>query len=129
MARKPSAHAELDELRQAAARSAGARLEAEVGVAGAQAALGRLENELGEAYYRDQSSEAAKPRKSRSDLEAAVEDTELRLAAARRRDEGARAAVDAFQTERARDVLAESAPVGERLARELTETLERAVSL
>jgi DNA repair exonuclease SbcCD ATPase subunit len=128
MPRKPTtAHAELERLHREAADQMTQRRHAEDDVARVEAQVQRLAHAIETAY--DDEKPAAKLRQDLKAAEEELEDRRHRLNARTRRAERAVAAVAAFQTEHARDLLAEREPEATALAGQLQEALERVVSL
>jgi hypothetical protein len=120
--RKQSAHAKLDQLRQATAAERVKQREL-----GAQKDLAKVKVEsagasLTEAYAAEDGRLVAKCRKDLEAAKAEVLDLEHRVAAAWLRVERAQAEADTFQAEHARELLEER----EAEARELAEQLTRA---
>jgi hypothetical protein len=127
--RKQSAHATLDQLRQAAAGERVKQRELEVQRDAAKAKVNSAGGAITEAYAAQDDRLAAKLRKDLQAAEADVLDFQHRLAAAGLRAGRAQAEADTFQAEHARELLDEREPAARAVAEQLTRTGLEAVRL
>jgi hypothetical protein len=126
---RKSAHAELDRLRQDAAREAAGVREAEAALHRAEADRRALDREMEAAYFDGRDGQARQQAKRRATLDECAHQAELRLSAQRRRAQHADEAVARFEAKHARQLLAEMRPAAEQTARELQAALEHVVRL
>ena len=127
--RKPSAHAQLDQLRQAAAAERVSQRELAVQLDAAKAAVDDAGAAVTEAYVADDPKLAAR---LRQELQAATDevfDLQHRYDAAGLRVQRAQAEADTFQVDHARELLDEREPGARALAENLTRTVLEAVKL
>jgi hypothetical protein len=129
MPRKQSAHAELDQLRQAAATERVKQRELEVQKDAAKVKVESAGASITEAYAAEDRRLVAKCRKDLDAAKAEVLDLEHRVAAAGLRIDRAQAEAENFQAEHARELLDEKEPEARTLAENLTRAVHEAVQL
>jgi hypothetical protein len=127
--RKPSAHSQLDALRQQAAdaRVLHRELQAEMGAA--KLKVEQAGTAIADAYAGEDQRAVTTSRKAEETAVAKVEDLQHRLTGAEIRVERAQAEADTFARERARDLLAEREQPARTVAAELTATVHETLRL
>jgi hypothetical protein len=128
-AKKQSAHAELDQLRQQAAAERVNERELAVRLEAAKAAVDDAGAAVTEAYAADDAKLAQRRRQEVDAAAAEVLDLQHRFDAAALRIERAQAEADTFQAEHARDLLDEKEPEARTLADNLTRAVHEAIQL
>jgi hypothetical protein len=125
----PSAHATLDQLRQAAAAERVKQRELQAELEAAKGAVDRASDEITEAYAAENQRAVTTARKAEQTAVAQVRELQHRIDAAAIRVGRAQAEADAFQAEHARELLDEREAEARTLAEELTRTGLEAVRL
>jgi hypothetical protein len=126
---KPSAHATLDQLRQAAAAERVSGRELAVRLEAAKAAVDDAGAAVTEAYAADDAKLAQRRRQELDAATTEVLDLEHRFDAAGLRVQRAQAEADTFQAQHARELLDEREPEARALAENLTRAVHEALQL
>lgn len=129
MARRKSAHAAVDQLRQDMADERGKARDAGVALDAAKVKVDECGRAVTDAYALEDAKLAAHRRKELRAAEAAVIDLQHRVDAAQLRVERAQQEFDVFQRDRARDLLAEREAPARTVAAELTASVHETLKL
>jgi hypothetical protein len=126
---RKTAHVTLDELRQAAAQERVRARDLETKLEAAKLVVDVISQQITSAYVAEDAKRAQQRRKQLEAAEAKVIDLGHRVAAAGQRVEGAQRAVDAFVSDRAKELLAERDELARAITNELTQSVLKTLRL
>ena len=129
MPRKPTAHAELDELRQQAATERVRARDLDAQLEAAEDQLEDAAQAIIAGHANDDEKAVTAARKAEDQAIAAVKDLRHRVEGARLRVDRSQAQLDTFLRERARDLLAEREPQARTVALELSRSVAETLTL